>query len=112
MEDNGIIQRYTIDLNEMKTKKQCFAYILVRLRKNNISSIEDIEITLQKNSNIIFCDYISGEYDFIVYAGTETVADMYQTRKTIADSKGVAKAIMFFRGRQLKKYNFDIEGIL
>lgn len=89
LENNGVIQNYTIIIDYEKLNKDVVALVTVTMEhpKFNQGFIEDVN----KNSHISECHLIAGDYDFNVKIITENTKSLERVLNEIKCIEGVAK---------------------
>lgn len=96
MEHQGIIKQYTVVLDAKLIGKNLAAFISVSLEhpKYNAGFIESV----QKNSQITECHYITGDFDFLLKVMTDSTQSLEGILNLIKSIKGVSltKTIVVF----------------
>lgn len=75
MEDEGVIEKYTIMINQLKLGKSIQAFITVFMKSNNHSSFHSY---LKNNPDIIEAHRISGEGCYILKASITSQEELNQ----------------------------------
>ena len=96
MENQGIIKQYTVVLDAKLIGKNLAAFISVSLEhpKYNVGFIESV----QKDSHITECHYITGDFDFLLKVMTDSTQSLEGILNLIKSIKGVSltKTIVVF----------------
>lgn len=62
LDSSGIIQQYTIIISTQRMNKNLVAYMFISLKHPNY--IEGFIKLVEKEHEIIECDYLAGDYDY------------------------------------------------
>jgi len=76
LEEQGVIQKYTIKLNEQILGYNIKAFIMVRLQ--DVDALPDFKAQMLTFPNILECHHIAGEFDYLmktVVASTDDLED-------------------------------------
>lgn len=105
LERSGIITKYTTILNPEMLQRELSAFMLVSI-KNNQSDSKFLEY-VEKEKDILECNCITGDYDYIVKIithNTKTLESLLNTMKSIEGIKDTNTIIVLAN----KKQNFSI----
>lgn len=89
MEINGIIRNYTIVLDEIKLGNNTSALMEVSL--DHPKFYDSFTDEIKKNNNIIFCYYLTGDFDFILKIICKSPEDLEKIHREIKGIEGVSK---------------------
>lgn len=89
LDSAGIIQKYTIILSTQKMKKNLVAYMFVSLKHPNY--IEGFVDLVEKENEIIECNYLAGDFDYLIKIITEDTKSLEEVLNRIKTGAGVQK---------------------
>lgn len=108
----GVIERFTILISENRSKFSFFCYIILELHSNNAEHEEVIRDIVRTNKNVLFCDDISGGYDFIMYIGCYQEQCLATIRNKLASLEIVKSTMVLTRTGSVKEYEIAIDDII
>lgn len=100
LERNGIIQQYTIVADQHKIGNDVTALMEVSLEHPKY--YEDFTKAMNDNSNIVACDYLTGDYDFMLKIQTQSSETLEQLHRVIKSIKGVSCTKTYFVLKEIK----------
>lgn len=106
METSGIIQGYTVVLDQKRLGNDVTAVMEVSLEHPNY--YDDFVKMVQENKNIVSCYYLTGDYDFILKILTHSSDSLEQIYRQIKSIQGVSATHTHF---VLKTVKSDIAAI-
>lgn len=74
LEEHGVIQKYTIKLNEQILGYNIKAFIMVRLQ--DVDALPNFKKQMLEFPNILECHHIAGEFDYLMKTIVETTEDL------------------------------------
>lgn len=74
LEEQGVIQKYTIKLNEQILGYNIKAFIMVRLQ--DVDALPNFKKQMLEFPNILECHHIAGEFDYLMKTVVETTEDL------------------------------------
>lgn len=74
LEEQGVIQKYTIKLNEQILGYNIKAFIMVRLQ--DVDALPDFKEQMLQFPNILECHHIAGEFDYLMKAVVASTDDL------------------------------------
>lgn len=89
METNGIIKNYTIVLDEGKIGNNTSALMEVSL--DHPKFYESFTNAIKENINIVFCYYLTGDFDFILKILCKSPEDLEKIHREIKSLEGVSR---------------------
>lgn len=89
LDSAGIIQKYTIILSTQKMKKNLVAYMFVSLKHPNY--IKGFVALVEKENEIIECNYLAGDFDYLIKIITEDTQSLEAVLNRIKTVVGVQK---------------------
>lgn len=105
MELNGIIKNYTIVVDESKLGNDTSALMEVSLDHSKF--YESFTDEIKKNKNIVFCYYLTGDFDFMLKIVCNSSEHLEQIHRTIKSLEGVSRTKTYFILKDVK--NIDLE---
>lgn len=105
MELNGIIKNYTIVVDEAKLGNDTSALMEVSL--DHPKFYESFTDAIRKNKNIVFCYYLTGDFDFMLKIVCKSSEHLEQIHRTIKSLGGVSRTKTYFILKDVK--NIDLE---
>lgn len=100
MERNGIIQQYTIVADQHKIGNDVTALMEVSLEHPKY--YEEFTRVMNDNINIVACDYLTGDYDFMLKIQTQSSETLEQLHRIIKSIKGVSGTKTYFVLKEIK----------
>ena len=100
MEKNGIIEGYTILLNQKKLGNGMTALMEVSLEHPR--HYESFTESIKANENIISCDYLTGDFDFMLKIITDTSDSLEEIHRRIKSLDGVSATRTHFVLKNVK----------
>ncbi len=100
LEKSGIIEKYTILLDEKKIGNEIIALTEVTLSDENAHY--EFEKYISKNKNILSCYYIAGDYDFLLKIKASNSETIEKTHREIKGFKGIGNVKTNFSMREIK----------
>lgn len=73
LEAEGIIKRYVALLDSDKVGAGVKALVQVRLRRQTKAAVEEFEQAIRNLSEVIECDLIAGDYDYVLHVRLKDV---------------------------------------
>ena len=89
METSGIIKNYTIVLNETKLGNDTSALMEVSL--DHPKYYDSFTDSVRKNKNIVFCYYLTGDFDFMLKILCSSSDDLERIHREIKSIEGVSR---------------------
>lgn len=89
LEADGIIERYTIQLNLNKVGKPVVAYILLVV--DQFSESERLLKYVEEEPDIVECHSVTGEYDYLIKVCAKDVVDLEDKLLRLKRQGGVCK---------------------
>jgi len=89
LDSSGIIQKYTIILSTQKMNKNLVAYMFISLKNPNY--IEGFVELVENENEIIECDYLAGDYDYLIKIITKDTKSLEAVLNRIKTVTGVQK---------------------
>lgn len=87
LEERGIILGYSLLINEKEIGQSIRAYLEVTLEGTpSIDSFLRIVLSLEE---ILLCDHLAGEFDFLLLAQAPHIEDIHQLHRLIKEIPGV-----------------------
>lgn len=84
LEASGVIKHYTVVLDEKKMGRDVWAYVLVSIERPKYN--EGFCDFVQKQGEIVSCNYMAGNYDYLLVVNTDSTAGL---ERVIREIKGV-----------------------
>lgn len=100
MEKNGIIEKYTVRLNEKKLGNDIIAIMEVSVE--NPKYYDEFIKTINENKNILSCYYLTGEYDFVLKIKTGSSDSLEKIHRAIRSLEGVTATKTHFALKEVK----------
>ncbi|MCL2532443.1 MAG: Lrp/AsnC family transcriptional regulator [Oscillospiraceae bacterium] len=88
MEERGIIARYTTQLNYNELGYGIRAWLHVQLEHAKYA--ERFAAQVQHMPNLLSCDYVTGEFDFLLQAILRSTQELDQLHSALSSTEGVA----------------------
>lgn len=105
MELNGIIKNYTIVVDEAKLGNDTSALMEVSL--DHPKFYESFTDAIGKNKNIVFCYYLTGDFDFMLKIVCKSSEHLEQIHRTIKSLEGVSRTKTYFILKDVKNTNLE-----
>jgi len=106
LEKSGIIEKYTIQLDDKKIGNNITAFMEVTLSDEMLHDM--FENYVSGNKNILSCYYIAGDYDFLLKIKTHDSEQVEKIHREIKSFKGIKSVKTSFSMREVK---FDFSSI-
>ena len=91
LEQNGIIERYTIIVNGNAVDMGMQVMLTVTLKEQGKNRLEEFEYAVVKIPNVMSCNFMSGNYDYLIYLVVRDLHDYAELhRKSITTLPHVA----------------------
>lgn len=89
MEANGVIKNYSIVLDESKLGNDTSALMEVSLEHPKF--YESFTNAINENKNIVFCYYLTGDFDFVLKILCNSAEDLEKIHREIKSLDGVSR---------------------
>lgn len=100
LERNGIIRQYTIVADQHKIGNDVTALMEVSLEHPKY--YDDFTEAVYENASIVSCDYLTGDYDFMLKIHTKSSETLEQVHRVIKSIKGVSATKTYFVLKEIK----------
>lgn len=100
LERAGVIQQYTIVTDQHKIGNDVTALMEVSLEHPKY--YEEFTRVMNSNINIVACDYLTGDYDFMLKIQTQSSETLEQLHRIIKSIKGVSGTKTYFVLKEIK----------
>ena len=100
LERNGTIQRYTIVADQHKMGNDVTALMEVSLEHPRY--YDEFTRVMSSNENIVSCDYLTGDYDFMLKIQTRSSETLEQLHRVIKSIPGVSGTKTYFVLKEIK----------
>lgn len=100
LERAGVIQQYTIVADQHKIGNDVTALMEVSLEHPKY--YEEFTRVMNANENIVACDYLTGDYDFMLKIQTQSSETLEQLHRIIKSIKGVSGTKTYFVLKEIK----------
>lgn len=100
MERSGVIQQYTIVADQHKIGNDVTALMEVSLEHPKY--YDEFTRVMNDNDNIVACDYLTGDYDFMLKIQTQSSETLEQLHRVIKSIKGVSATKTYFVLKEIK----------
>lgn len=100
MEKSGIIEKYTVLLNEKKLGNDLVAIMEVAFESPKF--YDSFTAMVKKNKNILSCYYIAGDFDFMLKIRTNSAENLEKIHRTIRALDGVKSTKTYFALKEVK----------
>lgn len=100
MERNGVIQQYTIITDPHKVGNDVTALMEVSLEHPKY--YEEFTKVMNENESVVACDYLTGDYDFMLKIQTQSSETLEQLHRIIKSVKGVSGTKTYFVLKEIK----------
>ncbi len=108
MEKNGLIEGYTVLLNQRTLGNDMTALMEVSLEHPRY--YDSFTEMVQSNESIISCDYLTGDFDFLLKILTDTSDSLEQIHRQIKSLEGVSATKTHFVLKNVKHERTVIPG--
>jgi len=88
LEEHGVITGYTAMVDHSKLGYGICAWLHVQL--NNPKLANSFAARMQHMPGLLRCDYLTGEFDFLLQAVTRNTKELDQLHRAVSDMEGVA----------------------
>lgn len=109
LEREGIIQGYKAQINPKALGYDMFAYMGVTLAHSN--KYESFIEGIKKNSCVLCCNYVTGEYDFIIKIASTSTEKLEKIHKEIMAIENVQMVKTFFVLSNVKNQDIVIPSL-
>ncbi len=106
LEKNGIIEKYTILLNERKLGNDLVALLEVNLKDQKYC--EKFMSFAKDNKKILSCYYLAGEYDFMLKIRASSTENLEGIHREIKSLDEVASVKLLFALKEVKNETSEI----
>lgn len=89
LECSGIIEKYTILIDQRKLKKDLTAFMFVSIERSKC--VTDFLNTIKDSKDVLECHYIAGDYDYLLKIVTENTLSLETLLNRIKSVNGVQK---------------------
>ena len=100
MEDMGIITSYTAITDDSKVGNGVTALMEVSLEHPKY--YDEFTKVMHDNPSIVACDYLTGDYDFMLKIQTKSSETLEQLHRIIKSIKGVSNTKTYFVLKEIK----------
>ena len=100
MENGGLIEGYTVVLNQKQMGNDMTALMEVSLEHPRY--YDSFTEMIDANENIISCDYLTGDFDFILKIVTDTSESLEIIHRQIKSLEGVSATRTYFVLKNIK----------
>lgn len=100
LERNGVIQKYTIITDPHKIGNDVTALMEVSLEHPKY--YEEFTKVMNDNPNVITCDYLTGDCDFMLKIQTHSSETLEQLHRVIKSIQGVSGTKTYFVLKEIK----------
>lgn len=100
MERKGIIQQYTIVADQHKIGNDVTALMEVSLVHPRY--YDSFTKVMNDNASIVTCDYLTGDYDFMLKIQTRSSESLEQLHRVIKSIEGVSSTKTYFVLKEIK----------
>jgi Transcriptional regulators len=91
MEENNIIEKYTIKINREKINYKLLAFIFVNIDKSE--NVDNFRKVILQYSSVLECHHVAGEYDYLLKVLVEDTKSLeYFLSNNLKQIKGVLKS--------------------
>ncbi len=91
MESNGLIERHTTIINNLKAGKDVSAVMQVELEHPKY--YEDFRTQVQSNPEVLECYYVTGEFDFLLKVVTDNTESLERLLNNLKAIPGVQRTL-------------------
>ncbi len=100
MEKDGIIEGYTVMLDQKKLGNDMTALMEVSLEHPRY--FDSFTAMVQANENVISCDYLTGDFDFMLKVLTDSSESLERIHRQIKSVEGVSATRTHFVLKNIK----------
>ena len=100
MEQTGIIRQYTVILDQKKIGNDISAIMEVALEHPHYE--DSFTAMVMGISNIVSCDCVTGEYDYILHIVTDSTDGLHDIYRTVRSMSGVSRTKTYQVLRRVK----------
>jgi Lrp/AsnC family leucine-responsive transcriptional regulator len=100
LEKSGVIQKYTIVTDQHKIGNEVTALMEVSLEHPRF--YDEFTKAMHENDNVVSCDYLTGDYDFMLKIQTQSSESLEQLHRVIKSIKGVSGTKTYFVLKEIK----------
>jgi len=100
LEDQGVIQRYTVVLDPNKTGHKVAMMICIKMTQPGF--YDSIIEKILANPNVIQCHYLTGEVDFILNVTASSPENLQKIHHEISMLEGVASITSYYVIKTIK----------
>ncbi|MGE4589272.1 MAG: Lrp/AsnC family transcriptional regulator [Acidaminococcaceae bacterium] len=91
LEQNNIIEKYTIKINRQKVEQKLLAFILVNI--DSTENIQHFRDTITQSSCVLECHHVAGNHDYLLKVISEDTLSLERfLSKTLKNIKGVVSS--------------------
>ena len=91
MESNGLIERHTTIINNLKAGKDVSAVMQIELEHPKYN--DDFRVQVQSNREVLECYYVTGEFDFLLKVVTGNTESLERLLDNIKSIPGVKRTL-------------------
>ena len=105
MERKGIIQQYTIVADQHKLGNDVTALMEVSLEEVSLEHpkyYDEFTKVMADNESIVACDYLTGDYDFMLKIQTQSSETLEHLHRIIKSIRGVSATKTYFVLKEIK----------
>ena len=104
MENDGVIEAYTIRVDPVKIGKKLFVFCQLSLEIHHKDVIEKFEKNIVEFEEVIACYHLAGIMDYLLYIGVEDMGDYQEFLKNkLASMENIRKVQSSFVLTEVKK---------
>ncbi|MCC8163224.1 MAG: Lrp/AsnC family transcriptional regulator [Lachnospiraceae bacterium] len=100
LERNGIIRQYTVVLDQHKIGNDVTALMEVALEHPRF--YDGFTEVVNADPSIVACDYLTGDYDFMLRIQTKSSESLEQIHRVIKNIQGVSATKTYFVLKEIK----------
>lgn len=100
LERNGTIQKYTIVADQHKMGNEVTALMEVSLEHPKY--YDEFTRVMRDNESVVSCDYLTGDYDFMLKIQTQSSETLEQLHRVIKSIRGVSGTKTYFVLKEIK----------
>lgn len=101
MEMDGVIKGYTAVIDESKFGNDTSALMEVSLEHPKF--YESFTKAVEENRNIVFCYYLTGDFDFMLSILCKSPEDLERIHREIKSLEGVSRTKTYYILKEVKK---------
>ena len=91
MESNGLIERHTTIINNLKAGKDVSAVMQIELEHPKYN--DDFRVQVQSNREVLECYFVTGEFDYLLKVVTGNTESLERLLNTIKSIPGVQRTL-------------------